>query len=74
MRVFADQLILAAGEAPVVLEPVRATIRLDRPGAPTVHVLDHNGRLTCRTLPVEDGRFQIDGARDQTHYYLIRYE
>ncbi len=74
MRVFADQLILAAGESPVVLEPVRATIRLDRPGTPTVHVLDHNGRLTCRTLPVENGQFQIDGARDQTPYYLIRYE
>ncbi len=74
MRVFADQLILATGESPVVLEPVRATIRLDRPGSPTVHLLDHNGRLTCRTLPVQEGQFEIDGARDQTPYYLIRYD
>jgi hypothetical protein len=73
MKIVADHLILDRGDAPVVLEPVKADIQLDRPGTPTVHVLDHNGRKTGRTLPVERGRFHVDGARDQTPYYLISY-
>jgi hypothetical protein len=73
MKVVADSRILDSGDAPVVLEPVRAEIQFHRPGRFTVHVLDHNGRMTDRTLPVEGGRFQIDGATDQTPYYLIRF-
>ncbi len=61
------------GDAPVVLEPVPADIELTRPGNFTVHVLDHNGRKTGRTLPVDGGRFHIDGARDRTPYYLISF-
>jgi hypothetical protein len=61
MKVVADSRILDSGDAPVVLEPVRAEIQFHRPGRFTVHVLDHNGRMTDRTLPVEGGRFQIDG-------------
>jgi hypothetical protein len=73
MKVVADSRILRPGDAPVVLEPVKADIRLERPGSFTVYVLDHNGRRTDRTLPVEGNRFQIDGARDRTPYYLIRF-
>jgi hypothetical protein len=73
MKVVADSRILQPGDAPVVLEPVKADIQLDRPGRFAVHVLDHNGRKTGRTLPVENGRFHIDGAQDRTPYYLIRY-
>ncbi len=73
MKVVADHLILDRGDAPVVLEPVQADIELTRPGNFTVHVLDHNGRKTGRTLPVEGGRFHIDGARDRTPYYLISF-
>ncbi len=68
-----DVRILNYGDAPIVMEPVKAEIALDRPGTPTVHVLDHNGRKTGETLEVENGRFTIDGARDQTPYYLISY-
>ena len=74
MKVFADYLVLDRGDAPVVLEPVKAEIRIDRPGAPTVHVLDHNGRKTGHTLPAVNGLFHIDGARDRTPYYLISYD
>ncbi len=73
MKVVADSRILHSGDSPVVLEPVTADIQLHRPGRFTVHVLDHNGRITDRTLPVEGGQFQIDGAKDRTPYYLIRF-
>ncbi|MFW6189168.1 MAG: beta-galactosidase [Planctomycetota bacterium] len=73
MKVFEDSRIIDKGEAPVVMEPVAAAIRIDRPGAATVHVLDHDGVRTGRTLPVEDGEFTIDGARDRTPYYLVTY-
>jgi len=73
MKVFQDSRILARGGPPVVMEPVRARIRIDGRPAPTVQVLDHDGCRTGRTLPVRDGEFQIDGARDKTCYYLIRY-
>lgn len=74
MRVLNDNRILARGTEPVLLEPVRAEIAIRRSGSPTVYLLDHSGRKTSRTLPVRNGQFQIDGARDQTCYYLVSYE
>ncbi len=74
MKVFEDYLVLNRGRSPIVMEPVKAEIRLEREGEPVVHVLDHNGRRTGRTLPVEDGTFTIDGSQDRTPYYLISYE
>lgn len=61
------------GQAPILMEPVRARIQLKRPGTPTVHVLDHNGARTGTTLPVEDGSFTIDGTTTRTCYYEISY-
>lgn len=61
------------GDAPILLEPVRAGIRLERRGTPTVHVLDHDGRRTGKTVPVREGRFQIDTGRDRTFYYEVAY-
>jgi hypothetical protein len=66
--------ITEKGEGPILMEPVRAEITVDRPGDPIVHVLDHDGRRTGRTLPVEDGVFRIDGARDKALYYEVVYE
>ena len=74
MKVYDDSRILDRGKPPVVMEPVRARIEVEKPGQATVHVLDHAGRRTGRTLPVRDGTFEIDGARDKTPYYLISYE
>jgi len=73
MRVYLDSRILERGKAPVVMEPVRARIRIGRKDDPTVHVLDHDGCKTGRTLPVRDGTIEIDGARDKTCYYLVSY-
>ena len=55
------------------MEPVRAEIHLRKEGTPTVHVLDHDGCRTGKTLPCPDGKIQIDGARDKTCYYLVSY-
>lgn len=66
--------ILERGGAPIRLEPVTAVISLAAPLArrvAVVHVLDHDGRRTGRTLPITGGRFTLDGARDRTPYYEV---
>ena len=73
MKVLNDERILAPGAGPVTLEPVKARIAIRKPGTPQVVLLDHDGRRTDRTLPVKDGAFEIDGARDRTCYYLVVY-
>jgi|GEM_PF-190555 len=65
-----DQL-LDKGKAPIRLEPVKATIALQTRRVLAVHRLDHDGRRTGQTLPATNNSFTIDGARDQTPYYLI---
>ena len=60
--------LLAKGQAPVLLEPVKATLTI--PGKSRVVLLDHDGQRTDKTLPVVNGAFTIDGARDKTPYYL----
>jgi hypothetical protein len=65
--------LLERGQAPVRMEPVVASIRIDRPGTPKVILLDHDGRPTGRTLDVRGGSFTIDGTRDKTPYYLVTY-
>ena len=54
------------------MEPVQARITLRKPGAPRVVLLDHDGKVTDKTVPLENGTLLIDGARDQTPYYLVR--
>jgi hypothetical protein len=74
MRVFGDSRLLERGTPPVVMEPVKARITVRKPGIPTVHVLDHDGCRTGAHVPVENGIFTIDGARDKTCYYLITFQ
>ncbi len=66
-------MMLSAGQEPIRMEPIRARITIRRAGLPKVIVLDHDGRATDKSIPASDGSFAIDGARDQTPYYLIRY-
>ncbi len=73
MKVLNDERILDPGKGPVVMEPVKAEISIRKKGTPTVVLLDHNGRKTEKTLPVKEGAFEIDGARDKACYYLVSY-
>lgn len=66
--------LLAVGEAPVRMEPVRVDLSIRREGTPTVHVLDHDGRRTGRTVPVDADTLTLDGARHETIYYELEYE
>ena len=63
--------LLERGAAPVLVEPVAATLTFKRGGTPTVYLLDHAGHRTGVTLPVTDGKVTLDGARDRTPYYLV---
>ena len=66
-------LLLDKGAGPMIVEPVAAEIKLDRPGVPTVYVLDHDGRRSDRTIPLKDGRIVLDGAENKSIYYEIEY-
>ena len=64
--------LLAVGTAPLLLEPVQATIKLA--GAPPVSIrpLDHYGVPKQDTVPLEkDGTFKIDG-RYRAYYYEVK--
>jgi hypothetical protein len=66
-----DNKVLNNGKAPILLEPVKATVTIAGRPIEAVHVLDHDGRRTGRTLPVTDGRFVLDGAKDKALYYEV---
>ncbi len=65
--------LLDRGKSPILMEPVKATIRIDRPDASKLRLLDHDGLRTGTTLPIQNGTVTIDGARDKTPYYLIEF-
>ncbi|MFQ3587510.1 MAG: hypothetical protein SNJ76_07585 [Fimbriimonadaceae bacterium] len=71
MKIF-GQVLVERGQPPILMEPVVADITLKRPGA-TVHILDHDGRRTGRTVPVENGVVRIDTGRDRTCWYLVTF-
>ena len=70
-RVFSpEEKMVANGKAPILLEPVKATITVGR-DISTVNLLDQDGRRTGRTLPVHARQFTIDGAKDKALYYEV---
>lgn len=66
-------LLISAGSAPLLIEPVVAEIALKRSDKATVHVLDHSGRRTGKTIPITNGKIAIDTGRDRAIYYLVTY-
>jgi hypothetical protein len=73
MKIFNDTRLLSKGTSPVLMEPVRAEITLNRSGSPKVMALDHDGRKTDVTVPVSNNAFEIDGAHYKTIYYEIEF-
>ncbi len=72
--VYYNHTVLKKGNGPIVMEPVHATITLpaNRSQA-TVHILDHDGRRTGETIPVENGQITLNGAKTQAVYYEITF-
>ncbi len=66
-----DNHILSNGKAPIMLEPVKATIHISGRTVAGVRVLDQDGRPTMGTVPVKDGAFTIDTGRDHALYYQV---
>ncbi len=66
-----DNRVLANGGPPILLEPVKGTVAIAGRQIEAVHILDHDGRRTDRTLEVKDGRFTLDGAKDKAIYYEV---
>jgi hypothetical protein len=68
----------AAKTGPLLIEPVVADIVLRRKGALKVTVLDHEGRPTDRTVPIQIGaqeqRIALDGSKTQAIHYLVEWE
>jgi len=62
------------GKAPILLEPVKANLTFAGRRVAAVNLLDHSGRRTGRTATASNGRFTIDGARDQALYYEVVFE
>lgn len=69
-----DMRTLDNGKAPILLEPVKATIRIADRKVGSVNVLDHDGRRTDKKLPVKNGQFTIDGVKDKALYYEVVFE
>ncbi len=66
-----DSKVIENGKAPIMLEPVRATIGISGRGIAAVNILDHDGKRTGRTIPAPEGKFAIDGATDKAIYYEV---
>jgi hypothetical protein len=69
----ADEL-LAKGQGPVLMEPVKASLAFPGRRVVAVQLLDHDGRRTEKSLPAANDQFTIDGSRDQTPYYEVIFE
>jgi hypothetical protein len=69
-----DNKTIDNGKAPILLEPVKATIAMAGRKVAAVNVLDHDGRRTGRTIAVQNGQFTIDGAKDKTLYYEVVFQ
>ncbi|WP_372948244.1 hypothetical protein [Mariniphaga sp.] len=64
-------ILKSEGDKPLLLEPVNAKISSKNLKNFEVLVLDHDGLITGRKVPVQEGNFTIDGAEYKTLYYLI---
>jgi hypothetical protein len=66
-----DGNVLAGGQPPVIMEPVRADITMPAGRAMVLRALDQDGRRTEAMQPITDGKFSIDGAIQKTIYWEL---
>jgi len=66
-----DQKIISNGQGPILMEPVKATVTFTGRNVTAVNLLDHDGKETGNTIPVNHGSFTIDGTTDKTPYYEV---
>jgi hypothetical protein len=65
--------LLYGGKAPILIEPVQATLTFAR-AIDSVHVLDQDGRDTAKTVAAADGAVAIDEAADKAWYYEVVFK
>jgi hypothetical protein len=61
--------VIAMGQAPILLEPVKAGMEI--PFSGELDILDHDGNAAAGTRKA-DRQFEIDGSQDKSPFYLIR--
>ena len=69
-----DKRVMDNGKAPILLEPVKATITISDHKIAAVNILDADGKPTGNTLPVTNGTFTVDGTKDKTMYYQVVFQ
>jgi hypothetical protein len=68
-----DETILETiGGAPLLVEPVNATIIFHNNKIKKVIALDHDGRITNHVIPSEKGKLVLDGEKNRTIWYLVQ--
>jgi len=65
--------LLDIGKAPVLMEPVKVDLRIDRPGQPDVYVLDPTGKRTGEKIKQTGDTIKLDSGLYKTIYYEINY-
>lgn len=65
--------LIATGNTPIILEPVRLELSIARKQKPTITVLDHMGNRTPQSIKGKNGKWILDGAQTKAIYYLIEY-
>ena len=61
----------AVGDAPLLVEPVNATITFHNSNPEKVVALDHDGRKTENEIRVRRGKVKIDGKKNKAVWYLV---
>lgn len=75
MRYAADEPeLIAVGETPVLLEPVKTELHLQNVRKGKVNILDHAGRRTGESFRFRKNTVLLDGARHQALYYEIEFK
>ncbi len=65
--------LLSIGEAPILLEPIKLIMSINRKSKPKITVLDHLGRKTMKSINKVKGKWVFDSSETEAIYYLIEY-